>query len=75
MVNDRTKTRPEGKEHNPVDCHDSKQIVKTVHANQQWLTKNVHKAIGRWEFHPSVNKLAPLHPGAKRYYKEIGLLK
>jgi TRAP transporter TAXI family solute receptor len=65
----------------PMVCHKDLpeelvyQIVKTVHANQQWLTKNVHKAIGRWEFHPSVNKLAPLHPGAKKYYKEVGLLK
>jgi TRAP transporter TAXI family solute receptor len=51
------------------------QIVKTVFENQDWLTKNVHKAIGRWKFEPSVGKLAPLHPGAKRFYKEIGLLK
>lgn len=51
------------------------QIVKTIHQNQAWLTKNVHKAIGRWKFDPSVGKLAPLHPGAVKYYKEIGLLK
>lgn len=51
------------------------QIVKTVYENQEWLTKNVHKAIGRWKFDPSVDNLAPLHPGAKRFYKEMGLLK
>jgi TRAP transporter TAXI family solute receptor len=51
------------------------QIVKTVSENQEWLTKNVHKAIGRWKFDPSVGNLAPLHPGAERFYKEIGLLK
>ena len=50
------------------------QIVKTIHQNQVWLTQNVHKAIGRWKFDPSVKALAPLHPGAEKYYKEIGLL-
>ncbi len=50
------------------------EIVKTVHENQDWLTENVHKAIGRWKFDPSVGNLAPLHPGAKKYYQEIGLL-
>lgn len=50
------------------------QIMKTIHQNQGWLTRNVHKAIGRWKFDPSVKNLAPLHPGAVRYYQEIGLL-
>jgi TRAP transporter TAXI family solute receptor len=65
----------------PMVCHKDLpdelvyQIVKTVHANQEWLTKNVHKAIGRWQFDPSVDKIAQLHPGAKKYYKEKGLLK
>jgi hypothetical protein len=49
-------------------------IVKTIHENQEWLTKNVHKAIGRWKFEPGVKVLAPLHPGAAKYYKEIGLM-
>ncbi len=49
-------------------------IVKTIHENQEWLTKNVHKAIGRWKFDPGVKILAPLHPGAAKYYKEIGLM-
>jgi TRAP transporter TAXI family solute receptor len=51
------------------------EIVKTVHENQEWLTKNVHKAIGLWRFDPSIDKVCPLHPGAARYYREIGLLK
>ncbi len=50
------------------------QIVKTIHQNQKWLTQNVHQAIGRWQFDPAVGNLAPLHPGAAKYYKEIGLL-
>jgi len=51
------------------------EIVKTIHQNQDWLTQNVHKAIGRWSFDPSTGGLAPLHPGAIKYYKEIGLMK
>ena len=50
------------------------QIVKTIHQNQDWLTQNVHKAIGRWKFEPGVKVLAPLHPGAAKYYKELGLM-
>jgi TRAP-type uncharacterized transport system substrate-binding protein len=51
------------------------EIVKTIHQNQEWLTKNVHAAVARWRFDPSTGNLAPLHPGAAKYYKEIGLLK
>lgn len=43
-------------------------IVKTIHENQEWLTQNVHKAVGRWKFDPGVKVLAPLHPGAEKYY-------
>lgn len=50
------------------------QIVKTIHQNQPWLTRNVHKAIGRWKFDPGVKVLVPLHPGAVKYYKELGLM-
>ena len=50
------------------------QIVKAIHENQDWLVKNVHKAIARWQFDPAVGKLAPLHPGAAKYYKELGLM-
>ena len=51
------------------------EIVKAVHQNLDKLAKNTHKAFGLWRFDPSVGKLAPLHPGAARYYKEIGMLK
>jgi hypothetical protein len=51
------------------------EIVKAVHTNHENLAKNSHKAFGRWRFDPSIGKLAPLHPGAERYYKEIGKLK
>ncbi len=50
------------------------EIVKAVHTNQAKLIKS-HKAFSLWRFDPSVGKLAPLHPGAERYYKEIGMLK
>jgi len=50
------------------------EIVKTIAENQAWLAKNVHAGIARWKFDPSVAKLAPLHPGAEKYYKEKGLL-
>ena len=51
------------------------QIVKTIYENKEWLTENVHKGIGSWSFDPSVGELCPLHPGAVKFYKEIGLLK
>jgi len=51
------------------------EIMKTVHENRDWLVKNVHKAIAQWKFDPSVGNICPLHPGAIKYYKEIGLLK
>ena len=50
------------------------QMMKVIHENQPWLTQNVHKAIGRWKFDPGVKVLAPLHPGAAKYYKELGLM-
>ena len=51
------------------------EIIKAVHTNQDKLAQNSHKAFKLWRFDPSVGNLAPLHPGAARYYKEIGLLK
>ncbi len=50
------------------------QITKTVHQNQNKLGQG-HKAFKRWKFIPQVGNLNELHEGAKRYYKEIGLLK
>jgi TRAP transporter TAXI family solute receptor len=51
------------------------EIVKAAHQNQEKLASTVHAAFKLWRFDPSVGALAPLHPGAARYYKEIGLLK
>jgi TRAP transporter TAXI family solute receptor len=50
------------------------QVIKTVHKNQKKLAEG-HKAFKRWQFIPQVDNLVKLHEGAKRYYKEIGLLK
>ena len=51
------------------------EIVKAVHQNQKKMAATTHKAIGKWRFDPSIGNVIPLHPGAVRYYKEIGLLK
>lgn len=51
------------------------EIVKAVHQNQEKLAKTTHKAIAKWRFDPSIGNVVPLHPGAAKYYKEIGLLK
>lgn len=47
-------------------------VLKAIHAKIPWLTKNVHRGFARWDFDPSVQKLAPLHPGAIKFYKEMG---
>jgi TRAP transporter TAXI family solute receptor len=49
-------------------------IVKTVHENIDTLAKG-HIAFKKWRFNPNIGNLIPLHEGAKRYYKELGLLK
>jgi len=51
------------------------EIVKAVHQNQKKLAATTHKAIGKWRFDPSIGNVVALHPGAARYYKEIGLIK
>ncbi len=51
------------------------EIVKVLHKHKDWLVENVHRFCKYWEFSPVVQKYCPLHPGAARYYKEIGLLK
>jgi len=48
------------------------QVVKAIHKKLPWLAKNVHSSFSRWRFEPGVKRLAPLHPGAIKYYKEIG---
>lgn len=47
-------------------------VLKAIHKKIPWLAKNVHRGFNRWDFDPSVQKLAPLHPGAIKFYKEIG---
>jgi len=48
------------------------EVVKAIHKKIPWLAKNVHRGFNRWRFDPSVQRLAPLHPGAIKYYKEMG---
>lgn len=48
------------------------QTMKTIYENMDWLEENIHKSFSRWKFDPSIQRLAPLHPGAEKFYKEIG---
>lgn len=47
-------------------------VLKAVYKKIPWLAKNVHRGFNRWDFNPSVQQLAPLHPGAIKFYKELG---
>jgi TRAP transporter TAXI family solute receptor len=47
-------------------------VTKAIHKKMPWLTENIHKSFNRWEFKPDIKRLAPLHPGAVKFYKEIG---
>jgi uncharacterized protein len=49
-------------------------ITKAIYDNRDWLKKNIHHGFGQWNFDPSIKRIAPLHPGAERFYKEIGKL-
>ena len=49
-------------------------VTKAIHKKMPWLTENIHKSFSRWEFRPDIKRLAPLHPGAVKFYKEIGKL-
>lgn len=48
------------------------QVTKALYNKLPWLTENIHQSFKRWKFDPSVKRLAPLHPGAAKFYKEIG---
>lgn len=48
------------------------QVIKLVDKKLPWMKENVHKDFVRWRVDPSVKRMAPLHPGAIKYYKEIG---
>lgn len=47
------------------------EITKAIHNNIDRLAKT-HSAFELWDFSPEVDKFIPLHPGAKKYYEEIG---
>jgi uncharacterized protein len=49
-------------------------VIKIVQDNLKQLAV-VQVSFKDWQFDPSVEKAAPLHPGAIKYYKEKGLLK
>jgi len=50
------------------------QVVKLTKENIDELA-NVHVAFKQWKFEPSAQAAGPLHSGAIRYYKELGLMK
>jgi hypothetical protein len=49
-------------------------VTKVVHDNLKQLSV-VQVQFKDWQFDPSVEKAAPLHPGAIKFYKEKGLMK
>jgi TRAP transporter TAXI family solute receptor len=49
-------------------------VTKVVYNKIPWLAENIHQGFNRWSFEPDIKKLAPLHPGAVKFYKEIGKL-
>lgn len=51
-------------------------MCKAIDENWEYLYK-VHKKFRRWKFHPNIETITgqPLHPGAKRFYKEKGIIK
>lgn len=50
-------------------------VTKAIYKKMPWLTENIHKGFNRWKFEPDIKRLAPLHPGAVKFYKEIGKMK
>jgi TRAP transporter TAXI family solute receptor len=49
-------------------------MIKTVYDNIDWLSENIHHKFKMWNFDPSIQRIAPLHPGAEKFYREIGKL-
>jgi len=49
-------------------------ITKAIYKNIDWLSKNIHYKFNQWNFDPSIKRIAPLHPGAEQFYREIGKL-
>ncbi len=53
-------------------------IVKAIYTNVnggQWALKNVHPIASQLTPQNAVNSPLPLHPGAAKYFKEVGALK
>lgn len=53
-------------------------IVKAIYSNVtegQWALKNVHPIAAQLTPQNAVNSPLPLHPGAVKYFKEVGALK
>ena len=53
-------------------------IVKAIYSNVtegQWALKNVHPIAAQLTPQNAVNSPLPLHPGAAKYFKEVGALK
>jgi len=49
------------------------QITKVIHQNLPELKKTGHHGFKMWSLTRSVGGVFPLHPGAKKYYDEIGI--
>lgn len=49
-------------------------VTKAVYKKMPWLIETIHQGFKRWEFRPDIKRLAPLHPGAEKFYKEMGKL-
>jgi len=53
-------------------------IVKAIYTNVnegQWALKNVHPIAAQLTPQNAVNSPLPFHPGAAKYFKEIGAMK
>lgn len=48
------------------------EVAKALNAKFPWLIENIHKSFKRWKFDSSIQRIAPLHPGAVKFLKEIG---
>jgi TRAP transporter TAXI family solute receptor len=49
------------------------QITKVIHQNLPELKRTGHHGFKMWSLTRSVGGVFPLHPGAKKYYDEIGI--
>ena len=47
-------------------------VTKAIYKKMPWLVENIHRGFGKWKFEPDIQRIAPMHPGAVKFYKEIG---